>query len=177
MEAGKPGDMDTFSARWSGLLIGMTIASSLVLVAVAVWIPLPPGELVGALVRLTALGVLAGAALFTVRGYELAGSELRIQRLLWSTAVDLGGLQSVGADPAAMRGSIRTFGNGGLFSFSGWYRNKKLGSYRAWVTDHRNAVVLELPGRTLVVSPSEPAAFVERVRQLTGVGAGVRPAS
>lgn len=161
--------MDTFPARWSGLLIGMTVAASLILVALTVWLQVPLGTPFGMLVRLLPLAILVGSVLFTIRGYELSGSELWIRRLWWSTVVDLGGLEAVAADPAATRGSIRTFGNGGLFSFSGWFRNKTLGSYRAWITDHRNAVVLRFPRRTLVVSPSDPAAFVERVKQLTGV--------
>lgn len=161
--------MDTFPARWSRLLIGMTAVASLILVAVVVLLQVPLGTPVGMLARLLPLAILVGSLLFTIRGYELAGRELRIRRLLWSTVVELGGLESVVADPAATRRSIRTFGNGGLFSFSGWFRNKTLGSYRAWITDHRNAVVLRFPRRTLVVSPSDPAAFVERVKQLAGL--------
>ena len=54
-------------------------------------------------------------------------------------------------------------GNGGLFSFSGWYCNKALGTYRAWVTDPGKTVVLRYGVKTVVVSPSEPEAFVEAV--------------
>jgi len=59
-----------------------------------------------------------------------------------------------------MRGSIRTFGNGGLFSFTGFYRNRLLGAYRAFVTDPRQAVVLRFPKRNVVVSPGAPEEFV-----------------
>jgi hypothetical protein len=58
-----------------------------------------------------------------------------------------------------MRWSIRTFGNGGFFSFSGFYRNKLLGAYRAFVTDRHQTVVLRYGGRTVVVSPSSPEEF------------------
>ncbi len=52
-----------------------------------------------------------------------------------------------------MKGSIRTFGNGGLFCFSGRFRNRKLGSYRAFATDPKLAVVLRFPDKIVVVTP------------------------
>lgn len=163
--------MQSFAARWSGLLIGITITSSLILLGAGwlMWVvDLPaPWALP---IRLICPVVFVGSALYAVRSYRLGGRDLEIQRLLWSTRVSLEGLVSVEANPEAMRRSLRTFGNGGFFSFSGRFRNKTLGPYRAWVTDHRNAVVLELGDRTLVVSPSEPDAFVEQVKQLAIAG-------
>ena len=59
-----------------------------------------------------------------------------------------------------MRRSLRTFGNGGGFSFSGFYYNKRLGSYRAFVTDLHRTVVLRYAKRRVVVSPAAPEDFV-----------------
>ncbi len=63
-------------------------------------------------------------------------------------------------DPDALRGSIRLFGNGGMFSFTGLFRSPKLGRYRAYVTDPARTVTLRFADRVVVVSPSDPAAFV-----------------
>ncbi len=104
------------------------------------------------------------AAFFCIRGYALDGATLLIRRLLWTTRISLSGLESVESVPKAMSGSLRTFGNGGLYSFTGWYWNRPLGSYRAWVTDLRNTVVLRVGGRTLVISPEPPEAFVATLR-------------
>lgn len=112
------------------------------------------------------LAVILGAALFTVRGYTLAVDAVFVHRLLWMTRLPLEGLQSAQVDPRAMAGSIRTMGNGGLYSFTGLYRNKTLGSYRAYVTDAGRAVVLRFPNRTVVVSPDSPESFV---RELTTI--------
>ena len=49
-----------------------------------------------------------------------------------------------------MRRGIRTFGNGGGFSFTGFYYNQRLRSYRAFVTDLRRTVVLRYAARTVV---------------------------
>ena len=75
-------------------------------------------------------------------------------------------LPSAEADPVALKGSIRLAGNGGLFAFCGWFRNSKLGVYRAFCTDLAHAVVLRFPDRTVVVTPDQPDKFVAAIREL-----------
>jgi hypothetical protein len=65
-----------------------------------------------------------------------------------------------------MRGSLRLLGNGGLFSFSGEFWNRRLGRYRALATDPSRAVVLRYPGRTIVITPHDPQQFIMRARTL-----------
>ena len=100
-----------------------------------------------------------------VRGYTITRDELLIRRLFWTTRLPLAGLKSAEIVPQAMSRSLRTCGNGGGFSFTGWYWSKTLGSYRAFVTDLNRTVVLRFEKRTVVVSPAEPEDFV---RQLAG---------
>jgi len=106
------------------------------------------------------LAIVLVSALFTIRGYAVTPDALLVRRLFWTTRLPLAGLESAQVEPEAMRGSIRTFGNGGLFSFTGFYRNRLLGAYRAFVTDPRQAVVLRFPKRNVVVSPGAPEEFV-----------------
>ncbi len=105
-------------------------------------------------------GLLFGCGCFAVRGYALDRGELRIRRWLWTTRKSLHGLRDARWDPAAIRGAWRVAGNGGLFSFSGYFRNRVLGWQRWWVTDPALAVVLDFGARIWVVSPGDPAAFV-----------------
>ena len=107
-----------------------------------------------------ALLALVGPALFTIRSYTVEPRELLIRRLLWTTRLPLAGLQSAEVLPNVMRGSLRLFGNGGMFSITGLYRNRALGNYRAFVTDLNRTVVLRFPKRTIVVSPENPEAFI-----------------
>jgi hypothetical protein len=104
-----------------------------------------------------------GAALFVVRGYAVTSGELAIQRLLWTTRLPLAGLQSAEVSPDIMRGSLRLFGNGGMLSITGLYRNRALGNYRAFVTDLKRTVVLRFPKRTIVISPENPEQFVTEI--------------
>jgi len=109
--------------------------------------------------------ILPGAALFAIRGYAIEPNALAIRRLLWTTRLPLSGLQSAEAVPNVMRGSLRLFGNGGMFSITGLYRNRALGNYRAFVTDLKKTVVLRFPKRTVVVSPENPEQFVAEISQ------------
>ena len=106
------------------------------------------------------LAIVLASAPFTIRGYTVTPDVLLVHRLFWTTRLSLAGLESAQVEPEAMRGSIRTFGNGGLFSFTGFYYNRLLGAYRAFVTDPRQAVVLRFPKRKVVVSPGVPEKFV-----------------
>jgi hypothetical protein len=84
----------------------------------------------------------------------------RLQPFLGShPGASLALVHSVAARPA--RRSLRTFGNGGAFSFTGFYYNKRLRSYRAYVTDPRRSVVLRYTNRRVVLSPAAPEDFVQ----------------
>lgn len=104
--------------------------------------------------------VLGITALFCVRGYTIRHRELWIQRSFWQTRLPLKDLERAHADPEAMKGTIRSCGNGGFLAYTGWFRSRKLGNYRAFVTDPARCVVLEFTKRKVLVSPDDPAAFV-----------------
>lgn len=165
------------AAPWSGLLKGMSLIASLLLVG-AGYTMLRTIPALGSL-KLLSIMIACGlpaialiALLFVVISCEVDGNQLRIRRLLWHTRIDLPSVQEVRVDPSASRGSIRTAGNGGLFSFTGYYRNPSLGSYEAYVTDWKHAVVVRLPQRVIVISPADPAAFVRAVHGLLPHSAG-----
>lgn len=160
------GEME-FTAPWGTMLRVISILTTLLLVGVFSGMALSgrassPLEIF--LYLLIPLLILLGGLLFVVRGYRLTGEGLRIKRLLWDTHVGLGAVRRVEHDPGAMTGAIRTWGNGGLYSFSGRFRSGKLGSFRAWVNDYGNCVIIETLSGTLVVSPEDPLRFAEEVR-------------
>lgn len=156
-------DVDrSFLAPWGTLLKVLSLLGILVITGVPGWLLLSKDCTAIEVILFSAIPiiVLFIALLFTVRGYVIKGNVLGIRRLLWETEFDLSSLVSVYRDAKAMTGSIRTMGNGGLFSFSGKYRSGKLGSFRAFVTDFRNCVVLKFDKHVIVVSPDNPEMFV-----------------
>ena len=121
----------------------------------------PFAETFGTYVAFVPLLIALTAVLFVVTAFEVDGTELRIRRLLWATRVPLAGLTRAWHDPEAMKRSIRLWGNGGLYAVTGLFQNRSLGRYRAFVTDPARAVVLKLPKRSVVISPADPAAFLQ----------------
>jgi hypothetical protein len=97
---------------------------------------------------------------FMIRGYAITEDAILIRRLFWTTRLERSGLKSAEVVPKAMCKSLRTCGNGGAFSFTGWYWSKTLGNYRAFVTDLNRTVVLRFGKRIVVVSPDDPEDFV-----------------
>ena len=157
------------AAPWPTSLKVVSLIGAVVLVGVGIGaaraIPhgtrVPFAETFGTFVAFVPPAIALFALLFVVRGYEIAPGELRVQRLLWATRVDLAGMTRAWHDPAAMCRSLRLFGNGGLFSITGLFQSRALGRYRAFVTDPKRSVVLVSPVRKVVVSPAEPHAFLE----------------
>ena len=156
-----------FSAPWGTLL--KVISSTMTFLLVAVFGGMALSGRASSIVHillylLIPLLIILVGMLFTVRGYELEGSRLKIRRLLWSTVIDLGVVEGVEIDPKAMTGAIRTWGNGGLYSFSGRFRSTRFGGFRAYVTDFRNCVVIRTLSGILVVSPGDPERFVDLLK-------------
>ena len=114
--------------------------------------------------------ILFVTALYSIRSFDVCQDGILVRRLFWSSRLSYQGLRSVEVDPDAMKGSIRTLGNGGLFSFSGRYRSRRLGSFRALATEFRDSVVMRYDDGTVVVTPDDPGEFVEMVRQFSGRG-------
>ena len=158
-----------YAAPWGRPLKITSVFATLLCLGIAAWSFAGPSSIkwVGYLPLAFALG----SALFMVRGFELSKDALRVKRLFWTTRLPLADLATAEWDPAAMRRSIRTLGNGGFYSYTGYYRNKALGSYRAYVTDLDRAVVLRFTDRRLVISPDDPAGFLRELQALTGKGA------
>jgi hypothetical protein len=151
--------MKNYRAPWSTSLIIVSSFATLICIGVAISLVWSGRPWLG----LLPIAILCGALLFTIRGYSVTPDAIMVHRLLWTTRVALAGLDSAQVEPEAMRRSMRAFGNGGLFSFSGSFRNTALGAYRAFVTDPHRTVVLHFPTCTIVVSPSAPEEFVHEV--------------
>lgn len=162
----------TYSAPWGITLKTISGVTSLILIGIAVvgLLTGPKGNWIWVLSMVgIPLCILLITALFTVRGYVLTPNALLVKRLVWNTPISLQGLQTVEADSNAMEGSIKTMGNGGLFSFSGFFRNKRLGSYRALATDRRRCVVLKFDRNVIVITPDKPQTFVKQVKTMKGM--------
>ncbi len=160
--------MKYYSAPWGKLLKSISVFATLICVGASVILLLNADsgvESVRVMLICAALPllILVAAGLLTIRGYAVSADEIVVQRPVWSRRFERSRLQSATVDATALHGSIRLFGNGGLYSFSGIFRSPALGRYRVYVTDPSRCVVLRFSDRAVVVSPEDPAAFVRDV--------------
>lgn len=161
--------MKTYQAPWgkplivcSGLLSVLAVAS---VFAAVHFRPFISPAFLAPFAQLLLPGIVLGCLPFMIRGYAITGDAILIRRLLWTTRFDRAGLKSAESIPKAMKGCLRTCGNGGVFSFTGWYWSKSLGFHRAFVTDLNRTVVLRFGKRTVMVSPGDPEDFVCALNQ------------
>ena len=156
--------MKKFNAPWGKALIFISSITTLVLLFIVV-IGLTRSEGGGTrILILLPLLILLGALPFIIKGYSLEGDQLLIHRSFWTDRINLQDLENAGYQPNGMARSLRIGGNGGLYSFTGWYWNRKHGRYRAYVTDLNHIVVLTFQNRTIMLSPDRPEEFVEAIR-------------
>ncbi len=168
--------MKTYKAPWGKLLIVSSVLVTLLCVGASVGTPLMLGKLVTPSITAASwlpLVVIVGCLPFVVRSYTITEDAILIRRLFWDTRLERVGLKSAEIQPDAMKRSIRTCGNGGGYSITGWYWSKSLGFYRAYVTDLKRTVVLRYSMRTVVLSPDEPEDFVARLGFATRAADGV----
>jgi hypothetical protein len=158
--------MKTYKAPWGKMLKVMSVLLVVLTVCWACGASFLPATVPGWSIHLTRWilpAVVLGCLPFMVMGYEITGDAILIRRPLWKTRLPLAGLKSATVVPKAMRRSLRTCGNCGGFSITGWYWKKDLGSFSAYVTDLERTVVLRFEKRTVVVSPGEPEDFVNEL--------------
>lgn len=157
---------EVFKAPWAISLIAITVIVSTILLGIILigLLTGPRSDFAWILAMvIIPLLILLTSVVFSIRGYAITDNTLYVQRLGWKTKIDLHGLIAADIDSQAMRHSFRKWGNGGLFSFSGKYYNRRLGHYEAYATDPRKAVVLKFHDRTLIITPDRPERFVARI--------------
>lgn len=155
-------------APWGKTLIWTSSIMVVLSVANVVGMSFLPASVPGwtvELARWTLPAVVLGCLPFMIRSYQVTDGAILIRRPFWTTRLDLAALKSAEVVPDAMRKSLRTCGNGGVFSFTGWYWSKALGGFRAFVTDLHRTVVLRFDNRTVVVSPDAPEEFARELEE------------
>ncbi|AWI08014.1 PH domain-containing protein [Ereboglobus luteus] len=139
---------------------------------VVLFVPKTPDG--GGALALAMLAAVAGIMIVAwfcsrITSLEISGQQLSIKMTFWSARYDLAGLRSIEPDADVFKGVMRSFGNGGWGAFHGWFRGKRAGKFRAYVTDTDRSVVLRWGTRCVVVSPRDTDYFIEEVCKRTGV--------
>ena len=105
---------------------------------------------------------------FAPSSYSLQNDAIIIHRKLFGDKkIDLSQVESIREiTDGEMKGSIRTFGVGGLFGFFGYFRSRVLGSYRMYGSRWSNFVLIELRnGKKLLITPDDTKAMLLHLEQ------------
>lgn len=62
-----------------------------------------------------------------------------------------------------MRFAIRTFGNGGVFGYTGYFYKKGIGSMLWYCTQRANYILIETKGKKIVITPDDPEGFLKDI--------------
>jgi len=108
-------------------------------------------------VLLFLLATLVGSYLYSTQNYLIDNNELVIKRPISERRIsiaDIAEIRLVGEGD--MTGTIRTFGNGGLFGYYGKYHNKTFGSMTLYTTQKTNRVFIRTKsGSKIIISPDD----------------------
>jgi len=112
----------------------------------------PPFIIIGPLIIFTYL--------FRIMSYEITDEKVIIKRpiSIFDKGIALSGIESVKIlTKEDFSGTIRTFGNGGLFGYTGYYANDKLGSFRMFATSGKSRILIILKDKKgkIVISPDD----------------------
>lgn len=99
---------------------------------------------------------------FSPRDYTVAASELVIRRrFAREVRLPRNSIHAARKATAAdLAGTLRLWGNGGLFGYYGLFRTTTLGTTRWYVSDRNRLVVLFSDSRPVLISPDDPERFL-----------------
>ncbi len=137
---------------------GITIGVAFMLLLIG-WID----EVSFMLMAMIAAGLLGSTYLFSVRAYRISADYVTVVHPFWERAWALAELTDISTPTMGLR-TIRLFGSGGMFGYLGWFRNRELGNYLAFVTDRIDMVGLHFSERTVVISPADPLTFIDDLK-------------
>lgn len=150
-----------FEARLGGIVRWITIATCLLLAVVVMLGVARAGDdllLVWAMYVVPVFMVAFGV-MFRPTGYAVEGDGVYVLRPIGRRRIAVRGAEAL-VDDEAFKSAWRLFGNGGFFGITGWFRTRRYGTCRAWVTDLSSLVALRSHGRTALISPRERERFV-----------------
>lgn len=95
--------------------------------------------------------------LYAPTSYTLEADNLIINRSASNKIIKLSNIINVReVSKDEMKGSIRTFGNGGLWGYYGKYHNTKLGNITLYTTQWKNYILIETKEkRKIIITPDD----------------------
>ena len=120
--------------------------------------------------QFAAIGVIAAALIaltyaYSPRGYLISDQSIAVKRLIGEPHISLIGIREARRATADdFRGSIRLFGDGGVFGYYGLFRTTKLGKCWWYLTRRTNTVIVIKDQKHALFSPDDVDGFLAAIR-------------
>ena len=123
----------------------------------------------GLILATSGLTVLLCLSILNFKSYKISDSELIISKYLMDEKYPLSGIKSYNQPKEPKKGLWRTMGNGGLFSYSGDFKNSELGHFKCYTKNWENLVALETDRGWLLIGPDNHESFLSSLKKRTSL--------
>jgi hypothetical protein len=96
---------------------------------------------------------------------ELLETKIVLTGPLHVVTIPLTDSSSIEPAPNGFKGSIRLFGVGGLFGYTGLYWSKSVGRFTAYVTNRGHSILIKSDSRQVMISPDDVEGFMLAVNR------------
>lgn len=129
----------------------------------------PTAILIHGGVLLFLIAVILGGYLFAPQTYTVDGTDLTIVRPMNNKKIKLTDITEIRTiAEGEMTGTIRTFGNGGLFGYYGKYYNSKIGNMTFYATQRKNQILIQtIQGHKIIITPDDQSIIGKLNEKLT----------
>lgn len=110
------------------------------------------------------------AYIYTPTGFSLFEDRIEVKRPIGSVMIQLSTISKVyySSDGHELRKAMRLWGNGGLWGFTGLYKHKEIGKYKAYSRTSKEIVIIisKEKGNSKIIGPENPWNFTEQLTSL-----------
>ncbi len=164
--------MKRYSSSMDGLaktvpvLVAGLVAASL---GVSLWAARDESTLIivctSILPLVTLIVILGGTWKARIKCITLDDNAITIERSLWPATIMLADIKSI-RKVDDMMFALRTFGNGGMFGYTGSFYKKSIGRMQWFCSQRKNYVLMETTsGKKIVITPDEREEFMKDVEK------------
>ncbi|MDE6645464.1 MAG: hypothetical protein K2J97_05220 [Muribaculaceae bacterium] len=152
----------TRHVAWSRYVTIVTIVICLVFAGVAFWAE----SLHIPVILFTCIGiVIISAFYYSPAAVTVDRRNVTIRRLLTPKHIAVGDIKEVRLFQTTM--DVRICGSGGFFGYYGWFRNREIGNYFAYVGKWKDTFMIELnSGRKYIISCNQPEVIVKSIMDM-----------
>jgi hypothetical protein len=152
-----------YTASLDTLAVVITACTTILFAGVIVWqYTVVQETAMPSIISLLLVGIYLLIFLLRPVYYMIDGQQLIVHRVLNNVVVERSRISTVSLlEAKQVRGSIRTFGVGGLFGYFGRFYHYGIGGM-TWYATRRNHLVLivTIDGQKIIVTPDDTEAFI-----------------